>query len=102
MQIHRYDLDPHYFAQPKVVLRGPGNQSSVDNAVTKGASHDQTKAKSEQTDPRIAALAGKVQQLPVIRASLVEAAREKVARGDFSTREAAQQLATTSLRNEIF
>jgi len=102
MQIHRYDSDAHGYAQPKIAPRAADQQGSA-SGVGSSATHGHSSAsKTETSDSRWATLVARLNAEPAVRHSAVEAARGKVARGEFTTREAARQLAATDLQNDLF
>jgi len=102
MQIHRYDSDIHGYGQPKITSRAADQQGSA-SGVTSSAAHGHVSAsKTETSDSRMATLAARLKTVSHVRSSAVEAAREKVARGEFVTQQAARQLAATDLRHDIF
>lgn len=102
MQIHRYDNDSHGYTPPKISARAAGEQGVVGNVPSSSSTGNASGLKTETTDSRMATLVGRLQAVPRIRSSAVEAAREKLTRGEFTTPEAARQLAATNLRNDIF
>ncbi|WP_437227801.1 hypothetical protein SH661x_000562 [Planctomicrobium sp. SH661] len=102
MQIRRYDTESHGYAQPKSALRVSGEQSGKSQATSGVSRADLVPNTAGTSDSRLAGLTARLKNLPQIRTSAVEAAREKLARGEFTTRQAAQQLAATDLRNEFF
>jgi hypothetical protein len=102
MQIRRFDHEPHAYADPQGPVRSAGEQGGASAANSVGSRTDQSTPRTDRSDAQLASLIERFRSVPEIRSDAVEAAREKVARGDFTTRQAAEQLAATDLRNQYF
>jgi len=102
MQIHRYDNDPHGYAQPKSVTRSLADQRGIDRTEGVDSRQVASTSPSGSSDSRLTALSARLKNLSEIRADAVEFARSKIARGEYLTQQAARQLADSELQHEIF
>jgi len=102
MQIHRYDSDAHGYHPPRVAARAAGDQGAAGSVAATSSPASASTPNPEISDSRMATLVARLKAVPEIRTSAVEAAREKIAGGEFSTRESVWQLAASNLRTEIF
>lgn len=100
MQILRIHADPHPPADPKGPVRTRGGARGVGAAA--GNSLDQETVVTESADPQLGRLIDRLKTSAAVRQDVVQAARDMVARGEFSTRAAAEKLASTELRHEFF
>ncbi|SFI37177.1 hypothetical protein SAMN05421753_108131 [Planctomicrobium piriforme] len=100
MQVRRFDHEPHAFAQTRGTVRPQAEQIAEGSATSNSQRIDQSTTRTE--DSQLASLIEGTRSFSDIRSDAVEAAREKVAQGHFATRESAEQLAATELRNEYF
>lgn len=101
MQIHRFDADIHRFTPARHLPRTSGEQDGT-GIQSSSTTSNASPVKTESMDARWADFAGLLQNLSAKRAKVIQAAREKVANGEFSTRRAAIQLAATHLHSEFF
>lgn len=102
MQVHRYDSDAHGYHPSRVTARAAGDQGASGNVAATSSPASASTPNPEISDSRMATLVARLKAVPEIRTSAVEAAREKIAGGEFSTREAVWQLAASHLRTEVF
>lgn len=102
MQIQRFDHEPHPYPDPQGPVRAAGGQSGVGPVLSSPKRSDQPAARTETAGSPLVNLLERLKSVPDIRSHAVDAAREKVARGDYTTRAAAEQLAATNLRHEYF
>ena len=101
MQIHRIDLEPHAYATPKGPTRPHGEDLHVGSGSAGSVAGDSSAPLAEKSDKRLASLVEQLQGAPETRPDVMEAARAKVASGEFLTRQSAEQLATL-LQDKFF
>ncbi|WP_437206721.1 hypothetical protein [Planctomicrobium sp. SH664] len=101
MQIRRYDLEPHH-VEPKGPVRPGGASQGTGLAATDGPRKERSTTDAGGPSSQYSGLIERFQSQPLVRASAVEAAKAKLIRGEYGTREAAERLANTELRHEFF
>jgi len=102
MQIRRFDLEPHNYSEPKGQVRSTTEQSVGGASGVEGSGGERSTFRTTGRDSRWTELVERFQSSPLVRVGAVEAAKAKLARGEFGTREAAERLANTELKQEFF
>jgi len=79
-----------------------GNQGSTGSVASNPPHADSSTKQTEGSDSRLSMLAARLKGVSTTRSAVIQAAREKLERGDYTTSQAAEQLARTTLHSEIF
>lgn len=95
MQIHRYEHEPHVFAD------STGSRPVSANGVVLQGIHSRG-TDASGSDGSLSPLLLALRQFPQTRTDAIEVARQKVASGAYLTPQAAAELAGSELRNEFF
>jgi hypothetical protein len=101
MQIRRIEHEPHAYAPPKGPL-GPAGKGGTGAVSARPSAVSSSQTNTETSGSQLATLRERLKTVPGIRSDAVKAAREKLARGDFLTRNAAEQMAATKLHDDYF
>jgi hypothetical protein len=100
MQIRRIEHEPHAYTAPKGPV-GPAGQGGTSSSI-RPAAVSSMQTNTETSGSQLVNLRERLKTVPGIRSDAVKAAREKLARGDFLTRNAAEQMAATKLHDDYF